>query len=495
MPKAAIENDMQDLKSRTVRAGLINVGSRGLGFVIRILALMVLGRLLTPEDYGLVTMVTAFTGVLNMFGCFGLFQAAIQRDVLSEAESSSLFWLNLTFGAALTLTAMLAAPMVSAFYREPRLLAIMDVIAFTFLITAAGVQHGVLLQRRLAFGTSAKIEISSLVIATAISVGMATAGYGYWAIVSMTISLPLVTTIGLWLATGWIPGRPRIVSGLGSMLQFGGGATLTGFLSYITINTDKLLLGRFWGTEATGLYSRAFYLINFPTENLNNTIGEVAFAALSRTRDDLDRLRRYFLKGYSMVVTLTLPLTVVCGLFADDVILVVLGPQWTSAIEIFRILAPTILVIAISSPLGWLLNALGLIRRGVQIGLFSASFMVTGIVIGLPYGPRGVALAYSTVMVLKLVPISLWALHGTGVRVREFVGALACPLAACAVAAMVGFGVHSLRPPTLLPVFRLMLDAGSFGATYLAVLLLIAGEKALYLDLFRSARTGADQVA
>lgn len=176
MPKAAIENDMQDLKSRTVRAGLINVGSRGLGFVIRILALMVLGRLLTPEDYGLVTMVTAFTGVLNMFGCFGLFQAAIQRDVLSEAESSSLFWLNLTFGAALTLTAMLAAPMVSAFYREPRLLAIMDVIAFTFLITAAGVQHGVLLQRRLAFGTSAKIEISSLVIATAISVGMATAG-------------------------------------------------------------------------------------------------------------------------------------------------------------------------------------------------------------------------------------------------------------------------------------------------------------------------------
>ena len=103
----------------------------------------------------------------------------------------------------------------------------------------------------------------------------------------MTISLPLVTTIGLWLATGWIPGRPRIVSGLGSMLQFGGGATLTGFLSYITINTDKLLLGRFWGTEATGLYSRAFYLINFPTENLNNTIGEVAFAALSRTRDCL----------------------------------------------------------------------------------------------------------------------------------------------------------------------------------------------------------------
>lgn len=485
---------MQDLKSRTVRAGLITVGSRGVGFAIRVLALMVMGRLLTPEDYGLVTMVTAFTGMLNMFGCFGLFQAAIQRDALSEDESSSLFWLNMACGALLTLTAILSAPMVSAFYGEPRLLAIMDVIAFTFVITAAGIQHGVLLQRRLSFGVAARIEIGSLLIATAVSVGMAMAGCGYWAIVSMTITLPLATTIGLWLLTGWIPGRPRSGTGLGSMLRFGGGTTLIGFLSYLSTNIDKLLLGRVWGTEATGLYSRAFYLINFPTENLNTTIGEVAFAALSRTRGDLDRLRRYFLKGYSLVVTLTLPLAAICGLFADDLIMVVLGPKWTSAIEIFRILAPTILVLAISNPLGWLLNALGLVKRGVQIGLFSTSVMIAGILAGLPYGPRGVAIAYSSVMVLKVIPVSVWALHGTGVRFRAFVGALASPLAACAIAASIGFGVHRLCAPAPL-VLRLLLDVGSFGVAYLAALLTIAGEKALYLDLFRSARARADQIA
>jgi len=480
---------MHDLKSRTVRAGIINVGARGFGFAIRIAALMILGRLLTPEDYGLVTMVTAFTGVLNMLGCFGLFQAAIQRDELSEAESSSLFWLNLALGAFLTLTAMVAAPMVSVFYSEPRLIAIMDVIAVTFIITAAGVQHGVLLQRRMSFGTSAKIEIASLLIATAVSVGMAMSGYGYWAIVSMTITLPLATTIGLWLSTGWVPGRPQIASGLRSMLHFGGGTTLTGFLSYITINIDKLLLGRVWGTEATGLYSRAFYLINFPTENLNNTIGEVAFAALSRTKDDPERFRRYFLRGYSLVVTLTLPLTVVCALFADDLIVVVLGPKWTSAVEIFRILAPTILVFAISSPLGWLLNALGFVRRGVYIGLLSAPLMITGILIGLPYGPRGVAMAYSSVMVIKVIPIAIWALRGTGVRIREFVGALASPLAASVIAAGIAFGVHSMIAPTLSPALRLILDIGSFGAAYAGALLLIAGEKALYLDLFRAVRT------
>lgn len=479
---------MHDLKSRTVRAGIINIGARGFGFMIRIASVMVMGRLLTPEDYGLVTMVTAFTGVLNMFGCFGLFQAAIQRDELSEAESSSLFWLNVTFGALLTLTAIVAAPMVSAFYSEPRLLEIMEVMAFTFVITAAGVQHGVLLQRRMSFGALAKIDIGALVIATAVSIGMAMNGYDYWAIVSMTITLPLATTIGLWLTTGWIPGRPRIATGLLSMLQFGGGTTLIGFLSYITINIDKLLLGRVWGTEATGLYSRSFYLINFPTENINTTIGEIAFAALSRTKGEPERFRRYFLKGYSLVVTLTLPVTVVSTLFADDLIAVVLGPKWVNAVEIFRILAPTMLVIAISSPLGWLLNALGLVKRGVYIGLFAASLMITGILIGLPYGPRGVAIAYSTVMVVKVMPVVIWALHGTGVRVREVAGALAIPLAASVAAAVIAFGVHVLCAATLSPVLRLALDVGSFGAVYLAALLLIAGEKALYLDLFRAAR-------
>lgn len=479
---------MHDLKSRTVRAGMFNVGARGLGFLIRIGSVMVMARLLTPDDYGLVTMVVAFTGVLNMFGCFGLIQAAIQRDELSEAQSSSLFWLNLTFGALLTLTAMLAAPMVSAFYREPRLIAIMHVMAFTFIITAAGVQQGALLQRRMAFATLAKIEISALLLATAVSIGMAVYGYEYWAIVSMTITMPLATTIGLWLSTGWIPGRPRMVPGLWSMLKFGGGTTLTGFLSYITINIDKLLLGRVWGTEATGLYSRSFYLINFPTENLNVTIGEIAFAALSRTKDDPERLRRYFLKGYSLVVTLTLPLTVVAALFADDLIVVVLGPKWVEAIEIFRILAATILVLAISSPLGWLLNALGLVRRGVHIGLFTASLMITGVLIGLPYGPRGVAIAYSSVMLIKVIPVSIWALHGTGVKLREFAGALASPLLASAAAAAVAFGVHVLAGPTLSPLLRLSLDVVAFGAAYVAVLFIIAGEKALYLDLFRAAR-------
>ena len=481
---------MQDLKGRTIRAGIINVGARGVELVIRILSIMILGRLLDPTDYGLVTMVTAFTGVLNMFGAFGLFQAAIQRDSLSEKESTALFWLNVAFGGLLTLAAIMAAPVVSRFYHEPRLLAIMEVVGIMFIITGAGIQHGVLLQRRMRFGVSAAIEIGALLIGTVVSVGMAMAGYGYWALVSMTLTLPLATTIGLWIATGWIPGRPQMVPAIRSMLQFGFGTTLNGFVSYFANNIDKLLVGRVWGTEALGLYGRAFHLINFPGDNLNSTVGEVAFAALSRTKDDLDRLRRYFLKGYSLVVTLTVPLTVVCALFADDLVVVILGPKWVAAAEIFRILAPTILAFAISNPLGWLLNALGLVKRGACIALLSAPLVVAAVVVGIPYGARGVAVAYSTVCVIKVIPVTVWALHGTGVRVREIFVALSHPLAASAAAAVAGFAMHSLCGPGLSPVLRLALDLGAFGTVYVATLFLVAGQQALhlYLDLFRAAK-------
>ena len=236
----------------------------GVGTVIRILSIMILGRLLDPTDYGLVTMVTAFTGVLNMFGAFGLFQAAIQRDSLSEKELTALFWMNVAFGGLLTLTAILAASAVSRFYHEPRLVAIMQVIGISFIVTGAGIQHGVLLQRRMLFGVSAMIEISALLIGTVVSIGMAMAGYGYWALVSMTITLPIATTIGLWIATGWIPGRPQMVPAAWSMLRFGFGTTLNGFLSYFTNNFDKLLARARMGDRGARTLWAGLSLDQFP---------------------------------------------------------------------------------------------------------------------------------------------------------------------------------------------------------------------------------------
>ena len=396
--------------------------------------------------------------------------------------------MNVAFGALLTLVTIASAPLISEFYREPRLVAVTEVAGAMFLITAAGIQHSVLLHRRMMFGVKATIESVALLLGNVVSIGMAMAGCGYWALVSDTITIPLVTTVGLWIATGWIPGKPKIAPHSGSMLRFGFGSTMIGFLSYLAGNADKLLIGRVLGTEALGLYGRAFNLISFPIVNLNGTVGEVAFAALSRTRDDRERFRRYFLKFYSLVVTLSLPLTIVCALFADDLVYVVLGPKWTAASKIFAVLAPTILVFAIMSPLGWLLNALGLIKRGLYIGILDAPLVIAAVLLGLPYGPTGVAAAYSTVMVVKVIPTCAWAVHGTGVRFHEILATLLCPLAATAAATAVVLATHGVYAPLQPAVLRLALEFGVFGSVYVPAMLLFEDHRALYLDLLQTAK-------
>lgn len=360
---------MKDLKEKTIRGGLARLTAQGANFALRTVSLMVLARLLDPRDFGLVGMVTVFTGVLNIFRDFGLSSAVIQRANVTEEQVSTLFWINLLVGVLLGVLAVGMVPAIAVFYHEPRLRGVTAVLAAGFCFNAAGVQHGALLQRQMRFTALAVINTVALVVGTAMAIGGALAGYGYWSLVAMSVALPLITTIGCWMTSGWVPGRPRRQSGIRSMMRFGGGITLYSLVGYISTNFEKVLLGRFWGIDALGLYGRAYQLVNIPADNLNFAAGEVAFSALSRLQNEPARLRSYFLKGYSLLLALTLPITIVCALFAEDMILVVLGPKWNAATPIFRLLAPTILVFAIANPLAWLLCSIGRVGRLLMMQL------------------------------------------------------------------------------------------------------------------------------
>jgi PST family polysaccharide transporter len=458
--------------------------AQGASFLIRIGSFVVLARLLDPKDFGLVGMVTVITGILGLFRDFGLSSASVQRATITDEQTSTLFWINLLIGGILTTVALALAPVIASFYYEPRLFWITSVVALGFLFNGAGVQHSALLQREMRFNALALIDISSLAIGTAMAIGTAVAGYGYWALVVTSVSVPLTTTLGLWLASAWVPGVPRRGVGVRSMMRFGGTMTLNGLIWYVANNFDKVLLGRYWGADAIGLYYSASQLIRIPTDNLNSAVGDVAFSALSRLQDDPERLSRYFLKGYSLVVALTLPVTVVCAVFADDLIAVLLGSKWTGAADIFRILAPTILVFAIANPLGWLLASLGLVARALKIAVVFAPFLIVSYVIGLPYGPKGVALAYSTIMTLFAIPLTVWAVHGTAIRVRDIWLTLCRPLASSVVAAALAFGMHVFFAQALSLLPRLALEMCLFGVVYLLVLLLVSDRKA-YMDMFR----------
>jgi PST family polysaccharide transporter len=479
---------MQDLKERTIRGG----SARGLAlvgnFLLRVGSLTILARLLEPRDFGLLGMVTAFTGVLSLFRDFGLSAAAVQRPTLTEAQSSTLFWINFAVGALLAAISIIFAPLVSLFYHEPRLLPVTTVLAIGFLFNGAGVQHSALLQRQMRFTALAVVDLCSWFISNVLGIAAAWFGYGLWALVIMTVGLPLSSTIGLWIAASWIPGKPQRNIGIRSMMRFGGTLTLNGLVMYIAANCEKVLLGRYWGAQALGIYGRAYQLIRIPTDNLNSAVGDVAFSALSRIQDDPPRVRRYFLKGYSLVLALTIPITVACAIFANDIVSVLLGPKWSGAAIIFQLLAPTMLVFAVANPLGWLLDSLGLVARGLKIALVVAPLMIGSYALGLRHGPVGVAFAYSAIMVLWIFPVIVWCVQGTMISVIDVLLTVSRPLASVAPAGVISYLANRYVAESLPPLPRLCLETAILFLIYFAVLIFIAGQKDLFLELFRSFR-------
>jgi len=484
---------MQDLKGKTIRGGLARLCAQGASFLLRMSSLVVLARLLDPRDFGIVGMVTFFTGVLGLFRDFGLSAAAIQRTVVTEEQISALFWINILVGVLTGLVALAMAPAIAAFYHEPQLFWVTVVLATGFLFNAAGVQHSAILERQMRFTALAVISVVSLIVGTAIAIGGASAGYGYWALVAMSVTQPLIATIALWLTVSWLPGMPQNWAGIRSMMHFGGTLTLNGLIAYVAYNVEKVMIGRFWGADAIGIYGRAYQLVNMPTDNLNSAVGAVAFSALSRLQNDPIRLKNYFLKGFSLVLGLTLPITMACALFADDVVFVLLGPKWKDTAAIVRLLAPTIAIFAIINPLGWLMYSIGLVTRSLKIALVFAPSMIAGCVMGLPHGPKGVAFAYSAVMMLWVIPFIRWCVYGTGISLRDILLTASRPVASGIVAGGVAFGIRLICEPFVSPLPRLALESSVLVVTFFGVLLFAAGQKSLYLEIFRGFR-GASSV-
>ena len=476
---------MKDLKKKAVRGGFAKLCGQAANLLIRVVTLMILARLLDPTDFGLVAMVTVFTGVLSLFRDFGLSTAMIQQKDISEAQISTLFWINVLIGVLLAAIAAGSAWLVAGFYHEPRLVWITLALATSVLLNAVGVQHAALLKRQMRFTTIAVIDLTSLVISSATGIGMAVAGFGYWALVGMTVALPLASSAFAWLAAAWLPGWPQRQAGIRAMLRFGGTITLNGVVVYAAYNLEKVLLGRFWGADALGIYGRAYQLVSIPTENLNGAIGEVAISALSRIKDDAERLRSYFLKGYSLVVTVTLPITIACALFAEELILLVLGAKWGEAAPVFRFLAPTIVIYAMINPLWWLLVSLGLADRSLRIALVFTPLVMASYVIGLPYGPTGVALAYSTFMTLWLIPHIAWCIHGTAVSLRDIAFAVSGPLLSAVIAAAIAWAILAYAFGTASSLTRLLIGMPVLFAAYAVLLLCVMGQKSFYLDLLR----------
>lgn len=225
---------INDLKRKSVVGGFAAVSAQGAKFVLQTGTMMVLARLLSPEDFGLQGMVLVVTGFLGLFRDAGLGMATIQRHEVTQEQISTLFWINVAVGAIIAAVCAALAPVVATFYHEPRLYWVVVVSGMAFLFNGLAAQHCALLQRAMRFVTQAKIDVVSLAVSSAVGVFMGLVGCRYWSLVGMAVTGPLVMMVLLWIAVRWVPGPPRRGCGLRSMLHFGGLATCNGFVVFLS---------------------------------------------------------------------------------------------------------------------------------------------------------------------------------------------------------------------------------------------------------------------
>lgn len=472
-----------EFKRKSVRGGAAVILGQGAGMALQLGTTFVLARLLSPSDFGLQGMVFTLTAVLSLFRDAGLSTASVQRDNLTQEQISNLFWINVAIGAVLMVLIVALAPFLAKFYREPRLVWITIASSTIFLFSSLSVQHNALLNRSMRFGTTVTIDILNAVIGAVVAIGMAALGFGYWSLICQNISLAVVATVATWIAMPWLPGKPSRMSDVRPLVRFGGTVTLNSVVVYFAYNADKILLGRFWGANALGIYGRAYQLINLPVQQLWSAVGRVAVPVLSRMQNDAAMLHRSYLRFHSVVISMTIPIVFSCALFADEIVRVVLGAKWAACVLILRLLAPTAFVLAVIDPLDWLLWATGMVGRNLKIGLLITPVVILGVIAGLHHGAPGVALGYSTAMILLLGPVLAWAKHKTGITTRDYWDLIKRPALAGIVGASAGWLARLAFHAALAPVFLLAVELTVNCAVYAGLLLFVMGEKRVYADI------------
>jgi len=394
--------------ARAGRGILFTLSSQWLRLVLQVVATIVVARLLSPHDYGVVGMVTALTGFADQLRELGLSDASVQRDRLTRAQLDALFWINSALGVAFAVVFSLGSPLIAAFYHRPELVGITIVLSLNFIAGGLTVQHSALLRRRLRFGRLSLSDLGPMAVSIAVAIVVAKAGGGYWALVAMNLTQGWGRLVVLWVRADWWPRRPRRAAGLRELLSFG--MHLSGFnvLNYVTRNLDNVLIGRYRGAIELGLYTRAYSLLMLPLRQLNTPIMRVAVPTLAGLRDQPQRYRSYYRSALVGLSVLGMPAVVVLAVLSREIVVALLGRQYEGAAAIFQLLAIAGVAQVVANTTGWLFVSCGRTKQMMMWGFVSAPVIVASFIIGLPDGAIGVARWYAIATLVLIVP-NFWA--------------------------------------------------------------------------------------
>lgn len=427
-PRELFQNlDSDTVKSRTRGAMMVSMAAQGGTQVMQFAAFAVLGRLLSPDDFGLIAMATVASNFIVQFKDAGLSQATIQRDTVNEAQISTIFWINCALTLVLGLSLLSLSPAIAWVYGDPRLTAIAASLAVPMALSGTSLQHRALLARRMDFGRIARAELLGTALGIATGICGALNDWAYWSIIAMIVARELTTTVLLWVLSAWIPRRPSRLAEVRSMLHFGLNLTGFGLVNYFNRNADDFLIGRVSGPAALGQYSMAYRFLMLPLQLLNAPLAQVLLPTLSRYRDDPSHFEASFLGFLRIVAWLTIiPIACTC-LVGEDLIVMILGSEWREAGQLFSILAIASMLQPVGNLCGQLFLAVGATRPLFRWGIFSMLVNVSGFLIGIRWGASGVAWAYA-ICTLGLTPPYWWyCCRHSGLSLGPLINAMKWP--------------------------------------------------------------------
>lgn len=321
----------QSLKDKTIKGTFWSTADAFLGHGVLIIVGIVLARLLTPEDYGLIGIITIFTTVMVGIMDSGFSSALVRKIDVTDEDYNTLFLFNLTISVALFSLLYVGAPWIAWFFERPQLLSLVRVMGLILIFQSLCIVHETILKRRIDFKTRTKASFISAVSSGMVGIGMAFAGFGVWSLVGQQLSRQIVYSCCLWIFNRWYPTLNLSMESLRYMWWFGWKLLLSGLLNNLWAELKKVVVSKFYSPATLGQYSKAGEFAKIFSANFTSIIQRVTYPALSQVRDDKNRL----VSAYRQIIKTTMFVTVNCmfflGAVSEPLFYCLIGPKWHTA--------------------------------------------------------------------------------------------------------------------------------------------------------------------
>ena len=452
-----------DLRARTLRA-IGHLGAGGaMGKVISLGTTVLMARLLSPADYGLMAIAMVVIGFVSFFNEVGIGAAIVQRTKLSAGELNGCFAVALLAGIVLFGATTLASGPIAGFMGNDRLQPLLSTLAIAFVLGAFGTVPLALLRKDMRFKAIAGLQLSAVLLQSVLALILAWRGFGVWALVTSYVASSAIQSVGAFVLARWRPYGSYAIREAASLVMYGLHITNTRVFWFLYTNADKFIIGRVLGERAVGIYDMAFSLATLPTSQVTTLATNVAGPLFAKLQDDLAKLSTVLLHFTRGVAYITYPALIGMAVCSKELIAVVLGDKWLEMLVPFTALCLMGLVKSVDPLLSQILISTGHAKK-LATYTMTCGVVITLSMIGavMTAGLLGVSLVWLVVYPLLSVKLLHDTAKITGMKMRAYYGTLGRVLLGAGTMGLVVLGVRATTLAMGFPVGAvLMLEIGA----------------------------------